>query len=437
MNKKNNPWFASTDIRYRAEKQPDRNDRSTAFRRPNTDDGTINELENTENNETHEHTSKNEQFDATLANNQLIESARRLTRCMPRETVPTKAHKYLMKQGLILASVEKCALDEATNTQIQGLMITKYENRFKLTQAKLEFKHHKNEYFSNQCFKVGEPVTFFAEWISDKYEPGTVRTTNFLNQEQLERQMFPDESDKKLPHNFFQSGTILEVKNGLIAIGTKPHWQYNYFVNNNSNLFTVKACALNVDIKRQQKALRWLNQIDKKENGWEGRDGIPSTAPGGINLLNIFNDKPVGRCEAIKYEKYHQDPIFRFCVGDPIHAATTSWALNDSQRRAIAHCKESADNFPISVIHGPPGTGKTKTLSSFIFQSILEGKRLLVTAQSNNAVDKLLSEVINLWKKVCEELKNKEVERQSTGMFCGKLNKLAWFFIKIKKIEKK
>ena len=162
MNKKNNPWFASTDIRYRAEKQPDRNDRSTAFRRPNTDDGTINELENTENNETHEHTSKNEQFDATLANNQLIESARRLTRCMPRETVPTKAHKYLMKQGLILASVEKCALDEATNTQIQGLMITKYENRFKLTQAKLEFKHHKNEYFSNQCFRFGKTRVFFC-----------------------------------------------------------------------------------------------------------------------------------------------------------------------------------------------------------------------------------------------------------------------------------
>jgi len=418
MNNKDNACFGSTDIRYRGDNKHDQNDQSTAFRRPNTDNEIINELENkeNENNRYHEHqnhekTSKKEQFDATLANNQLIESARRLTRYTPRETVPTKAHKYLMKQGLILASVEKCALDEATNTQIQGLMITKYENRFKLTQAKLEFRHHQNEYFSNQCFKVGEPVTFFAEWISDKYEPGM---NDVLLEQQLERQIFPDESDKKLPHNFFQSGTILEVKNGLIAIGTKPHWQYNYFVNNNSNLFTVKACALNVDIKRQQKALKWLNQIDKKENGERNNKGIPSTAPGGINLLNIFNDKPVGRCEAIKYEKYHQDPIFRFCVGDPIHAATTSWALNDSQRRAIAHCKESADNFPISVIHGPPGTGKTKTLSSFIFQSILEGKRLLVTAQSNNAVDKLLSEVINLWKKVCEELKNKEAERQST-----------------------
>ena len=132
----NKPWFALTDIRLRDENNNNLN-RSTPFRRPNTD---------------FEYEQQNNRI--LEQNKQLLENASKYklpgnkssNNHQSRQTERTKAHKYLMKQGLILASVEKCALDEATNTQISGMYITKYENRFKLTQAKLEFRHHKNEY---------------------------------------------------------------------------------------------------------------------------------------------------------------------------------------------------------------------------------------------------------------------------------------------------
>ena len=65
--------------------------------------------------------------------------------------------------------------------------------------------------------------------------------------------------------------------------------------------------------------------------------------------------------------------------------------LNSSQKQAFIH--SIYEKFPISVIHGPPGTGKTKTLASIILYLIITGKRILVTAQSNAAIDKLLSGV--------------------------------------------
>lgn len=60
--------------------------------------------------------------------------------------------------------------------------------------------------------------------------------------------------------------------------------------------------------------------------------------------------------------------------------------LNDSQKRAI---KFSLDN-DISIIHGPPGTGKTYTLVELIRQLFDRGKRVLVCGPSNISVDTLL-----------------------------------------------
>jgi len=58
--------------------------------------------------------------------------------------------------------------------------------------------------------------------------------------------------------------------------------------------------------------------------------------------------------------------------------------LNDSQKNAITH---SIGAQQISIIHGPPGTGKTTTLIALISELIKTEKRVLVCAPSNNAVD--------------------------------------------------
>lgn len=64
--------------------------------------------------------------------------------------------------------------------------------------------------------------------------------------------------------------------------------------------------------------------------------------------------------------------------------------LNESQKEAMEGCLNSKD---ISIIHGPPGTGKTTTLAALIKQLCQTERKILVCAPSNNAVDLLALKV--------------------------------------------
>ncbi|TIA91851.1 hypothetical protein E3P81_01788 [Wallemia ichthyophaga] len=74
-----------------------------------------------------------------------------------------------------------------------------------------------------------------------------------------------------------------------------------------------------------------------------------------------------------------------FCQTPP--ALYLDKSLNDSQKRAVDRCI-SADH--LSLIHGPPGTGKSYTLIEIIRQLITQNKRILVCGASNLAVDNIL-----------------------------------------------
>jgi superfamily I DNA and/or RNA helicase len=60
--------------------------------------------------------------------------------------------------------------------------------------------------------------------------------------------------------------------------------------------------------------------------------------------------------------------------------------LDELQRRAVGLTLAAAD---VALIHGPPGTGKTRTLVEAIAQRVGAGERVLATAPSNTAVDNL------------------------------------------------
>jgi len=71
--------------------------------------------------------------------------------------------------------------------------------------------------------------------------------------------------------------------------------------------------------------------------------------------------------------------------------AARSWdafddELDAKQREAVGAGLRSGD---IALIHGPPGTGKTRTLVEVVRQRVARGERVLCVAPSNTAVDNL------------------------------------------------
>lgn len=61
-------------------------------------------------------------------------------------------------------------------------------------------------------------------------------------------------------------------------------------------------------------------------------------------------------------------------------------ALDPAQRAAI---EAALAAHQVALVHGPPGTGKTRTLVELIRQCVARGERVLATAPSNTAVDHL------------------------------------------------
>jgi len=84
-------------------------------------------------------------------------------------------------------------------------------------------------------------------------------------------------------------------------------------------------------------------------------------------------------------------------------------SLNTSQQKAVSGMVQ---NEQLIVLHGPPGTGKTTTLIEGIVQIILQGKRVLVSAPSNAAVDTIAQYKRNFGKDEREQraLLQKEVK---------------------------
>jgi ATP-dependent RNA/DNA helicase IGHMBP2 len=78
-------------------------------------------------------------------------------------------------------------------------------------------------------------------------------------------------------------------------------------------------------------------------------------------------------------------------VRSPRPVAAVTWtpideALDDLQRAAVDAALRSGD---LTLIHGPPGTGKTRTLVEVVCQRVRRGERVLCAAPSNTAVDNL------------------------------------------------
>ncbi|MBC7934847.1 MAG: AAA family ATPase [Rhizobacter sp.] len=66
--------------------------------------------------------------------------------------------------------------------------------------------------------------------------------------------------------------------------------------------------------------------------------------------------------------------------------------LNESQQQAITAIIQ---NEEMTIVHGPPGTGKTTTLIEAIQQLTAKGEKIMVSAPSNAAVDNICKGLLN------------------------------------------
>lgn len=78
-----------------------------------------------------------------------------------------------------------------------------------------------------------------------------------------------------------------------------------------------------------------------------------------------------------------EDKIVRALQSEHYHPAKEVSDYIYGQEQSIKHAKENE----ISVIWGPPGTGKTYTLAKIALNEARAGKRVLILSQSNMAVD--------------------------------------------------
>lgn len=163
------------------------------------------------------------------------------------------------------------------------------------------------------------------------------------------------------------SGKIVVVLVREDASDEKLLALYNNTGNDNIRMLVVKLTN-SVTYKRMIQVMERLQKLDESKMGSVIRLllGIDQFFPGKFKTLNIGVELNAG---------VESGPEFY------------DSNLNDSQRHAVTF----ALNNPVTIIHGPPGTGKTYTLIELIRQLKFRlGEKVLVCGASNISVDNIL-----------------------------------------------
>lgn len=120
------------------------------------------------------------------------------------------------------------------------------------------------------------------------------------------------------------------------------------------------------------------------------RDDPEVTFDRGDSAIVRFRDAKAGTNEARLRDAIFGGVAPRFRERKEI--AWRDESLNDPQKEAVAHALAASE---VALLHGPPGTGKTRTLVEVVRQAVLRGERVLVAAASNAAVDHLSAQLVD------------------------------------------
>jgi superfamily I DNA and/or RNA helicase len=149
----------------------------------------------------------------------------------------------------------------------------------------------------------------------------------------------------------------------------------------NEKTYTARVHALDA----QSGTLLLLDELDEKWNA--------STC-----MISHIPDDRTFKCMEIGLRIAKENPsIEKFMealVLPPSFITHSCQGLNDSQQAAYSAIIDS--NVPAIAIQGPPGTGKSHTLSRAIQTLVAQGKKVVLTAPSNTAVNELCLKLLAL-----------------------------------------
>ena len=149
----------------------------------------------------------------------------------------------------------------------------------------------------------------------------------------------------------------------------------------------IKGVLINLDGKQGECRLYAPDFPDWIEDNGVGIKLAPDQRTTTIlkSALNEVENNP----NSIKlFEKIHGESPVEKATISPLSLSLNykNQRLNESQQKAV---QAIIQNENITIVHGPPGTGKTTTLIEGILQLINSGEKILVSAPSNTAVDNI------------------------------------------------
>ena len=176
----------------------------------------------------------------------------------------------------------------------------------------------------------------------------------------------------------------------------------------------VKGMLLSLDGKSGEFRLFAPDFPDWIEDDGVGIKLAPDIRTTGI-MKKVLNELEHDRSLSRLFEKLHSgsatDDNGSSTIKPP--ASFYNKHLNESQQQAVAAIIQ---NEQLTIVHGPPGTGKTTTLIEAIQQLVANGQKVMLSAPSNAAVDN-----------ICKGLLNKGIKLLRVGNF-GKTDEAVFPF---------
>ncbi len=152
-------------------------------------------------------------------------------------------------------------------------------------------------------------------------------------------------------------------------------------------IYQINPTTFNVKVRTDDRLFEWIGK------GKVGLNFLPDTKTFDVLLNQLKSIKSTSVPHQIKFIYNHSRSY-----NTPNNSHDFA-ELNTNQNNAIKQILRGEN--PVEIIHGPPGTGKTTTLSFLINELIKQDKKILICASTHVAIDHIASKLIEQQIDIC------------------------------------